>query len=160
MMIPINATAFRLYVNAPEKITSLGFGLGLSYKFYKEFTGYGHYNYSTFSVEDPGPGFESGFNMPENKFLLGISNRKLIDNFGFDVSYRWQSDFLWENAFAHGVVPAYGVFNGQVNYTFKSLHTMLKVGGTNILGKDYRTNIGGPHVGSMYYISLTFDNWL
>ena len=155
-----DATAFRLYVNAPEKITSFGVGLGLSYKFYKEFTGYGHYNYSTYTAKDPGPGFEAGFNMPENKFLVGISNTELFKNFGFDFSYRWQSDFLWENAFAIGEVPAYGIFNGQINYTIKNLNTMIKIGGTNILGSDYRTNIGGPNVGSMYYVSLTFDNWL
>jgi outer membrane receptor protein involved in Fe transport len=152
-----SATAFRPYVNASESITSFGLGLGLSYKFFKEYTAYGHYNYSTFQVDNPGPGFESGFNMPENKFLIGIRNPSVINNLGFDLSYRWQDEFLWENSFAHDVLPAYGVLNAQINYTEKLLNITIKLGGTNILGSDYRTNAGGPFVGSMYYISLAFN---
>ena len=41
-----------------------------------------------------------------------------------------------------------------------SIKTIIKIGGTNIAGKDYRTNLGGPFVGQQYYISLTFDEFL
>jgi hypothetical protein len=40
------------------------------------------------------------------------------------------------------------------------MKTVVKIGGTNIGGGDYRTNLGSPFVGQTYYISLTFDEFL
>ncbi len=155
-----SATAWRPYINAEEEVTSTGIGLGLAYQLPKGYQLYGNYTYSTFDVENPGPGFEAGFNMPEHKLVAGIGNRKAFKNFGFDVNYRWQSEFFWENSFAFGTIPAFGVLNLQASYTFPKLKTVLKAGGTNAFGKDYRTNAGGPFVGQMYYVSLTFDEFL
>ena len=154
------ATAWRPYINAEEEVTSLGMGLGLAYQFPKGYQLYGNYVYSTFDVENPGPGFEAGFNMPEHKVVVGLGNRKAFKNFGFDVNYRWQSEFFWENSFAFGTIPAFGVLNLQGSYTLPKLKTVVKLGGTNALGNDYRTNAGGPWVGQMYYLSLTFDEFL
>jgi outer membrane cobalamin receptor len=50
--------------------------------------------------------------------------------------------------------------DAQVSYKVTSIKTLVKVGGTNILGGDYRTNLGGPFIGQQYYISLTFDEFL
>ena len=155
-----SATAFRPYVNAQEEITSQGIGVGFRYSMAKNFQLYGNYNYATFNVVDPGPDFEAGFNTPENRFVIGLSNRKLAKNLGFDMSYRYQDEFEWQSAFAFGTVPAYGVVNAQVNYNVESLKTVIKLGGTNLGGGDYRTNAGGPWIGNMYYISLTFDEFM
>ncbi len=152
--------AFRPTTNAPEEVTSNGVGLGLTYQLPKGYNLYGHYTYSTFDVENPRPDFEGGFNMPENKFLIGLGNRKAFGDLGFDLNYRWQDEFLWENSFAHGIIPAFGVLNVQLNYPVKSIKTVIKAGATNPLGNDYRTNAGGPFVGQMYYISLTFDQFM
>lgn len=155
-----SATAWRPYINAEEEVTSLGMGLGLAYQLPKGYSLYGNYVYSTFDVENPGPGFEAGFNMPEHKVVVGLGNRKAFKNFGFDVNYRWQSEFEWENSFAFGTIPAFGVLNLQASYTLPKLKTVIKAGGTNAFGNDYRTNTGGPFVGQMYYVSLTFDEFL
>ncbi|MBX2928599.1 MAG: carboxypeptidase-like regulatory domain-containing protein [Saprospiraceae bacterium] len=154
------ATAWRPYINAEEQVTSTGMGLGLAYQLPKGYSLYGNYAYSTFDVEDPSPGFEAGFNMPEHKVVVGIGNRKAFKNFGFDVNYRWQDEFEWENSFAFGTIPAYGVLNLQASYTVPKLKTIIKAGGTNAFGKDFRTNAGGPWVGQMYYVSLTFDEFM
>jgi hypothetical protein len=37
---------------------------------------------------------------------------------------------------------------------------MFKLGASNLFGKDYITNGGGPWVGKMYYIGITFDEFL
>jgi outer membrane receptor protein involved in Fe transport len=153
----VSVGSFRPTVNSPEEVTSNGLGLGLTYQMSKGYTVYGHYTYSTFDVVNPRPDYEAGFNMPENKFLVGFSNRKAFGDLGFDLNYRWQEEFFWENSFAHGTIPAFGVFNLQFSYPVKSVKTVIKAGGTNAFGKDYRTNAGGPFVGQMYYISLTFD---
>lgn len=154
------ATAWRPYVNATEVVTSLGAGMGLTYQMPKGYSLYGNYTYSTFDVEDPSPGFESGFNMPEHKILVGLANRKVVKNFGFDVNYRWQSEFEWENSFAFGTIPAFGVLNLQASYAVPKLKTIVKLGGTNAFGNDFVTNAGGPFVGQMYYLSLTFDEFM
>ena len=98
--------------------------------------------------------------MPEHKVVVGVGNRKVFKNFGFDANYRWQDEFEWQNSFAFGTIPAFGVLNLQANYNLPKLKTIVKLGGTNAFGSDYRTNAGGPFVGQMYYISLTFDEFM
>jgi iron complex outermembrane recepter protein len=103
---------------------------------------------------------EQGFNTPENKIQLGIGNRKVVKNLGFNLNYRWQEEFLWQSDFGSWIVPEFGVFDAAVNYKISPIKTMLKLGGTNLFGGDYRTNLGGPFIGQQYYISLTFDEFL
>ncbi|MBK6947242.1 MAG: carboxypeptidase-like regulatory domain-containing protein [Haliscomenobacter sp.] len=160
--LPVGASvgAFRPTTNAPEEVTSNGVGLGLTYQLPKGYNLYGHYTYSTFDVQNPRPDFEGGFNMPENKFLIGLANRKAFGDLGFDLNYRWQDEFLWQNSFAHGIIPAFGVLNVQLNYPLKSIKTVIKAGATNAFGDDYVTNAGGPFVGQMLYVSLTFDQFM
>jgi len=47
--------------------------------------------------------------------------------------------------------------DAQLSYRFNNLKTILKLGGSNILNKRYITFYGGPALGAIYYISLTFD---
>lgn len=155
-----SAQAFRPYTNAEETVTSTGVGLGFRYVLPKGYNLYGNYSYSVYNVEDAADDFEAGFNMPKNKFLIGFSNRNLVKSLGFDINYRWQDEFFWENTFAYGTIDAFGVLNAQVNYTFKELKTVLKIGGTNLLSTNYRTNAGGPFIGRIVYVSLTFDQFL
>ncbi|MDZ7648777.1 MAG: hypothetical protein U5K54_17255 [Cytophagales bacterium] len=60
----------------------------------------------------------------------------------------------------YGTYPSLSVLDAQVNYKLSALRSMVKVGATNLGGGDYRTNLGAPFVGQMYYISLTFDEFL
>ncbi len=152
-----SATAYRPVFNASEDVTSTGFGLGMNYRLNKGFALYGNYTYSGYSVKTTDPDFTSGFNTPEHAGVIGIANRKLFKNFGFDINYRKQSAFIWENSFAFGNIPAYGVVNAQVNYEMTKINTSIKLGATNLGGKDYRTMTGGPFIGQQYYISLTYD---
>jgi len=40
------------------------------------------------------------------------------------------------------------------------MKSIFKIGGTNLGGNDYRTNLGSPFIGQMYYVSITFDEFL
>jgi len=40
------------------------------------------------------------------------------------------------------------------------MKSVFKIGGTNLGGNDYRTNFGAPFIGQMYYVSITFDEFL
>ena len=153
-------TIYSPYRNSPEDVTSTGIGLGLTYNFGKGYSINGNYNYATFdSKQSDGSTFRAGFNTPENKFNIGIGNRKLTKNLGFNVNFRWQDEFLWQSDFGDWIVPEFGVFDAMISYKIPSLKTIAKIGGSNLGGTDYRTNLGGPFVGQQYYISLTFDEF-
>jgi outer membrane receptor protein involved in Fe transport len=153
-------TIYSPYVNFPEDVTSWGIGLALTYSLPKGYSINGNYNYATFNDNrEANSQFRAGFNTPNNKFNVGLSNRKVTKNFGFNVNYRWQQTFLWQSDFGSWNVPEFGVVDAQVSYRLPSIKTVLKLGGQNLFGSDYRTNLGGPFVGQQYYLSLTFDEF-
>lgn len=154
-------TVYSAYVNSPQDVSSFGVGLGLTYSLPKYYTLNGTYSYATFDDNTDGNSeFRAGFNTPENKFSVSIGNRRVTDNFGFNVNFRWQEEFLWQSDFGSWVVPEFGVLDAQISYKVPSIKTIFKLGGTNLAGNDYRTNLGGPFVGQQYYLSLTFDEFL
>jgi len=157
--VAVNAgSLYSPYVNKEDEVNSTGVGLGLSYKLPKGYTIDGNYSYATFDTDsEKGSSFRSGFNTPENKFSVGLSNRKVFKNVGFNLNYRWQEGYLWESSYGTWNVPEFGVMDAQVSYLISSIKTIAKIGGSNILGGDYRTNLGAPFVGQQFYISLTFD---
>jgi outer membrane receptor protein involved in Fe transport len=153
-------TVFSLYSNSPEEIKSYGVGLGVTYNLLRGYSLNFNYNYADFSqTEVEGRSYNAGFNTPNNKFSVGIGNRKLTKNLGFNINYRWQEEFEWFSSYGAWTVPSFGVVDAAVSYRLSSIKSVLKLGGTNLGGNDYRTNIGGPFVGQMYYLSITFDEF-
>ena len=156
----INAgSLFSPYVNSTEDVKSQGIGLGLTYNLPRNFTLMGSYNWASYTANENSD-FRAGFNTPTNKYSIGVGNRKLAKNLGFNVNFRYQDAFLWQSSYGTWNVPSYGVLDAQFNYKVPSIKTVFKIGGTNIGGGDYRTNLGAPFVGQTYYISLTFDEFL
>jgi outer membrane receptor protein involved in Fe transport len=153
---------FSLYNNSPQEIKSYGVGLGLTYSLPKNFIVNGNYNWADLDAEETAE-FNAGFNTPNNRFSVGIGNRKVAKNLGFNINYRWQEDFVWISSFGNNlpaVIPSFGVLDAQVNYKVSAIKSMIKIGATNLGGGDYRTNLGSPFVGQQYYISITFDEFL
>ncbi len=154
-------TAFRPYTNARENVTSQGIGLGATYNLPANFVFSGNYNYASFDLdEEPGSEFEPQFNTPEHRFSISLANRKVVDKLGFNIAWRWQDEFLWQSGFSTANIPAFGSLDAQINYELSALKSIIKIGGTNILRNDYRTNAGSGFVGAQYYVSLTFDEFL
>lgn len=156
-----SVTLFNPYTNFGGDISSDGIGVGLTYQLGKGYTFGATYDWATF--DDGGAveqGFQAGFNTPEHKFNFTFANRNIGENIGFSASYRWQDSFFWQSTFGEGIIPEFGVFDFQINYKWEELKTVIKVGGTNLLGSDYRTNIGSGFVGSQIYIAITFDQFL
>ena len=151
-------TVWYPYVNSPYTLTTQGVGLGLGYSLPMNFVLNGNYNFATFSGTQS-VDFQSNFNTPKHKFSVGVANRKIAKNVGFNINYRYQQTFLWQSSYGVWNVPAYGVVDAQLSYK-TPIKTVIKIGGTNIGGGDYRTNIGAPFIGQQYYISLTFDEFL
>ncbi len=150
---------YSLYNNSLENVTSIGAGLGFTYSLPRNFSLNGSYSYATFDANETAD-FRAGFNTPENKISVGIGNRKIVENLGFNINFRWQEGYLWQSSYGEWNVPEFGVLDAQINYKLSALRSMIKIGATNLGGGDYRTNLGAPFVGQMYYISLTFDEFL
>ncbi|MEQ9405908.1 MAG: TonB-dependent receptor [Cyclobacteriaceae bacterium] len=146
----------QIYSNLNDEATAQGAALGLTYSLPKGYTVGGNYSWNKFIG-----GFTDNnlneFNTPEHKVNINIGNRKLTDKIGFNVTYRWQEAFRWESSFAVGDVPSYSTFDAQVSLRLEEIKSILKVGGSNILGDPYIQSLGGPNIGSIYYVSLTFN---
>lgn len=153
-----NTRAFQLYTNTDLKIKSLGFGVGLSRKVYQDFEVGVNYNYAQFDFDQAkDPSFEAGFNTPKHRVKASIGNEKLFKNFGFNVSGRWNSEYLWQSSFADGVIASATVIDAQLNYNIPSLRSTLKVGASNIGGKEYGQVLGAGLIGQQYFASWTIN---
>nr|WP_315205345.1 TonB-dependent receptor [uncultured Flavobacterium sp.] len=153
-----NTRTFQLYTNTPLEIKSLGFGLGLSRKVYKDFEIGANYNYAEFKFDQSkDPSFEAGFNTPKHRVKASIGNEKLFPNFGFNVSGRWNSEYLWQSSFADGTIVSATVIDAQLNYNIPSLKSTLKVGASNIGGKEYGQVLGAGLIGQQYFASWTIN---
>ena len=147
---------YQIYTNLDDRVTSQGAAIGLTYSFPKGYILSGNYNWNRLVG-----GFTennlSEFNTPEHKYNIQFGNRKVIDNLGFNITYRWQDAFEWQSSFAIGPVPAYGTLDAQVSYKLKDLKSIVKLGGSNLFNDYYVQSLGGPNIGAIYYVSITFD---
>ncbi|MBN3519165.1 TonB-dependent receptor [Algoriphagus lutimaris] len=168
--IPNSRNVYGLPVNRTEIIESWGWAASLDYKLPKGYTIGGNVSYNTLSnlEELAETGFQPSFNTPEYRYVLNFGNREVVDNLGFAITYRWQGEFAWQSSFVNApvssqqlsVVPAYGALDAQVSYKLKSIKSILKVGGSNLFSNGYTQAWGNPTIGTMYFVSLTFDEFL
>ncbi|WP_412467707.1 TonB-dependent receptor domain-containing protein [Pedobacter sp. KLB.chiD] len=145
---------FGVPVNAEGEVTSYGAALGLDYLIGKwNMSGNVSYN----QIGDLPVNYINDFNTPKIRYNLGLGNKEIIKNFGFNVSYRWQDQFYWNSSFASGQVPAYSSLDAQVSLRIPSVQSVVKLGGSNVLNKYYITSYGNPMAGAIYYVGLTFN---
>jgi outer membrane receptor protein involved in Fe transport len=149
---------YQVYNNSKAEVTSLGFGIGLSKKVYKEFELSANYNYAEFTFDQAkDPSFIPSFNTPKHRVKASLGNQKLFKNFGFNTNLRWNTEYLWQASFADGMVPENIVFDAQINYAIPTLKSVLKVGATNLFGKDYIQVIGAGAIGQQWFASITIN---
>lgn len=152
-------------VNASGNVTSHGWAVGGDYSLGQGWHVGGNISYNKLLSEKElvDQGFRAAYNTPEYKTNLNISNRNVIKNLGFSAALKWQDAYKWESAFsqiAGNVVPSFTTVDAQISYKLSSMKSMVKIGGSNIFNKRYTTSFGNPTIGSLYYISITFDEFL
>jgi outer membrane receptor protein involved in Fe transport len=149
---------YQVYTNTTAKISSLGFGIGLSKKVYKDFELGANYNYSQFDFDQSDdPSFVAGFNTPKHRIKASLGNSKVTKNLGFNVNVRWNTEYLWQSSFGDGMIPENTVLDAQINYGIPKLKSVIKVGATNLFGSDYLQVIGAGAVGKMVFASWTIN---
>lgn len=153
-----NTRAFQLYTNTNLEIKSIGVGLGLSRKIVGDFELSGNYNYAQFEFDKSADaGFEAGFNTPKHRAKATLSNDKLFGKLGMSIGGRWNSEYIWESTFADGVIAEATVIDVQANYNWNALKSTIKIGATNIGGKEYGQVVGAGLIGQQIYASWTIN---
>lgn len=156
---PGQENTFQTYTNFDQQVIGAGAVFGADYMIARGYTVSLNYNWNKL-IEGLNENFLNDFNTPEHKANVSFSNRKVTDKLGFNVAYRWQNAFRWEASFGRGEVPAIGTLDAQVSYKLSGMRSILKIGGSNLLNTRYVLNYGGPTLGAIYYVSLTFDELL
>lgn len=153
-----DAFPYQTYTNSPADIESYGvvagvdatvlgnFNLGVSYTFADL-----DFNQAAY------PDFRTNFNTPNHKVKASFGNAQLFENFGFQINYRWSDTYLWQATFGDGIIDAYTVLDAQISYALPSWSSIVKAGGSNILGEEYFSAIGTGAVGSVFYVSWTYN---
>lgn len=182
---PTGATTRNVYAitrNYTNPIKTQGFGIGLDYSLPGNFQIGGNISNNTLNTGGVGlfsgemnkntleDGFQVRFNTPKYRYNVSFGNRNIRSSgWGFNVVYRYQNAFEWQSSLGNPninissdsnnrpIIPAYGTLDAQVSKRVSSIHSIFKLGGSNILQKEYTTGWGNPTVGSMFYVSLTFD---
>jgi len=157
-----NTQRFGFDINADGNVTSHGWAAGLDYSLPRGFKVTGNVSWNKLIDQQDliDQGFRSSYNTPEWRTNLSFSNREIIDNLGFNITWRWQDAFFWESSFGAGVIPAFNTVDAQVSYKVTSIKSILKLGAQNVFDNKYTTGFGNPTMGAMYYLSITFDQFL
>ena len=162
----INATTptalYGFDVNSDETVKAIGWAVSAEYLLDKGYVLGGNVAWNELTNNDEllDRGFNPQFNTPEWRFNVKFANRKVTDRIGFNIQYRWQDAFLWDSAIGAGVIPSFGTLDAQVSYKIPDWKTIIKVGGSNITNERYITSLSNPRIGALYYISLSFDEFL
>ena len=151
------SNTFQIYTNNDNTVKAHGAVFGVDYSLPQGYKLGFNYNYNKL-IEGLEDEFQNDFNTPEHKFNVSFGNREIIDNLGFNITYRWQDAFRWESSFAFVDVDAVSTLDAQVSYSLTDYNATVKVGGSNITNQAYTLSGGGPSMGGIYYVSIVFDN--
>ncbi|MNS30218.1 TonB dependent receptor [compost metagenome] len=163
---PTQQNVFSFPVNNDKTIKTWGWALGLDYSLPSNFVIGGNVSYNKLTNESDLGGMYAEYNTPEFRYNIYVGNRNIAkSNFGFNITYRWQDDFIWQSTFvgvnlqaANGsYIPSYGTLDAQISKAFPKAKTTVKVGASNLLNKSYIQSWGNPTVGAMGYISLGYN---
>jgi iron complex outermembrane recepter protein len=168
----INAlNVYSISTNNPTDVKTAGWGLGFDYSLPGGFNlGLnGARNEITNQKDLPADQQQTGYSTPLYRVNASVSNRNIAGSgFGFNVTWRYQEAFDGPSGIAStlvsaqrlGYVPQFNTLDMQISKKLASIKSILKVGGSNIMGNSYVTGYGNPSVGSMFYVGLTFDELL
>ena len=162
--LPSDVQVLRASANAESRVTTQGFAIGTNYYFQRYYQLSGNYTWSKLNTATDDE-IIPAFNTPEHKFNISLSGRNVplsfggfqSDNFGFNINYKWIDSFLFEGSPQFtGIIPRYDLLDVQVNYEFEKINTTLKIGASNILNNLHFETVGGPLVGRLGYIKLSY----
>ena len=148
---------FSVVVNSPEEVKTYGWGASAEYLLPANFVVNG--NISSDKISDVPAGFRAFFNTPELRTVIGLANTGFGPGktLGFNIAWRWQKGYFYENDFTQGDLPAYNVVDAALSLKAPKIKSLFKLGATNMLNEYYRTAVGNPSIGGLYYVSFAYN---
>lgn len=149
--------AYSISVNTPGDVKTTGWGASAEYLLPKNFSVSANIYHD--EIGSLPAGFVSYFNTPKYRINATFANSGFGkgERFGFNIVYRWANTFYYEGTFGAGMVPWIRTVDASLSYKLPSTKSMIKIGGTNIFNKYYRTGWGNPQIGGLYYISFGYN---
>jgi iron complex outermembrane recepter protein len=148
---------FQVDGNTDEIVNTYGANLGINTKLFNKLKTGIVYEYNKMDYDAPANSdYEPGFNTPENRVKLNLSADKVIGKLNLGMNVRWNEEYYYESTFVDAMVPENTVIDFQANYPLSNA-TVIKVGASNLFGKDYIQIPGSGMIGQVSYISLTYN---
>ena len=157
LLQPTTGMIYSTVINSDTKVKTYGYGLGLDYLLPANYAVF--LNAYSDVITDVPTGFQAFFNAPKYRLNAGFSNAGLgkSKNLGFNIMLRWQDSFTWDGELANGPIESFTTVDAQINYRFKKIKTIVKIGGSNIFNNYYKNAYGNPEIGGLYYVSLGYN---
>jgi outer membrane receptor protein involved in Fe transport len=154
----LNNRIYSIVNNSNANVKTRGYGISANYRFRMSFVTY--FNFYSDRITNIPTGFVAYFNTPKYRINAGISKNQLgkKQQWGMGVNLHWQDQFFCESEFAQATVPAFTTIDAQISYQVTKIHTVLKLGGTNILNHYYQNAAGNPYIGAVYYFSIAYNH--
>jgi len=144
--------------NADEDVSTYGVSAGLETSILNTFDLSMSYSYNKMKFDTSNSDYEAGFNTPENRAVVTLGSTELAENFSFNVTAKYHSNYTWfQPGFMDGVIPAKTTFDASMNFDLPEFNSRVKVGGVNIGGKEYFMLPGSGAIGSQFYVGITFN---
>lgn len=145
-------------VNSPEDVRTYGWGISGELQLNAGFVISANLSSDKLRNSDLPQGYRAFFNAPELRTVVSLANtgfgkKKTV---GFNVSWRWMDGFFYENDFIQGDLPGFHVVDASINFKCPKIKSMVKVGANNLLNQYYRTAVGNPSIGGLYYVSFAY----
>ncbi|OUJ71679.1 TonB-dependent receptor [Hymenobacter crusticola] len=147
---------YRLWTNSKSQVHNYGGSAGLHYELAGGYLAGATATYARLDRTTNGDGLEDGFNTPRWAYNLSLGNEKAYKNFGFGLNYRWQARYYSQTFLVNGYVPAYSNLDAQLSYALTTPSLRFKLGATNLLNQYYYSFLGGPSIGGLYYLAVTW----
>jgi iron complex outermembrane receptor protein len=148
---------YRLWTNSQSQVYNYGGSTGLRYEVARGYLVGANTTYTRLDRTENGDGLEDGFNTPRWAYNLSLANENVFRNLGFGLNYRWQQGYYSQTFLVNGNVPAYGTLDAQLSYAAPAQLVRFKLGASNVLNNYYVSYLGGPSVGGLYYLAVTYS---
>jgi outer membrane receptor protein involved in Fe transport len=148
---------YSISTNTPGDVKTSGWGISLDYLLGRNLTFTA--NLYSDKIGALPIGFVSYFNTPLYRTNIGLNNTGFgkESRWGYNIMYRWVDSFTYEGTFAVGEMPSYGTFDAALSYKLLASKSQIKIGGTNIFNRYYRTAFANPQIGGLYYMSFAWN---
>ncbi len=150
---------YNIAFNGGQTVTTYGFAASASVDLTKNFLVKANY-FSDF-MQNKNNSQVNNFNTPHYHINFEFSNIGFGNGkrWAFTTAMRYKPAFFYvvSGNFANGTVPASFVLDAQVSYKLPSIHSMFKLGSTNLTNKYYSTATGNPNIGGVYYVTYAYN---